>query len=158
MRDEDTQPAIILDGTYTRTDNTTSPIQFRFNSGEVFEAETSQQVTVNEDEEVLARIVFDPDVWFSVVSTDALDNATVNNDGVIVISEDSNSAIFDLVADRLDLSTQSVFDITRFCYDSNPCLLYGYGFDFFNKSVYQSILSKPTVLTIGFYTLNLFCQ
>ena len=110
LRDEDTQPAIIMDGTYTRTDDTTSPIQFRFNSGEVFEAETSQQVTVNEDETVLARIVFDPDVWFSVVSTDALDNANVNNAGVIVISENSNSAIFDLVADRLDISTQSVFE------------------------------------------------
>ncbi|MBN4085165.1 hypothetical protein JYT89_02350 [Flavobacteriaceae bacterium AH-315-B10] len=110
LRDEDTQPAIIMEGTYTHTDSSIIPIRFEFNSGEVFEAETSQQVTVNEDETVLSRIVFDPIVWFSVVSTDALDNASVNGDGIIVISETSNAAIFDLVADRLDISTQSVFE------------------------------------------------
>lgn len=110
LRDEDTQPAIIMEGTYTRSDDSTSLIRFEFNSGEVFEAETSQQVTVNEDETVISRIVFDPIVWFSVVSTDALDNASVNGEGIIVISETSNAPIFDLVADRLDLSTQSVFE------------------------------------------------
>ncbi len=110
LRDEDTQPAIIMEGTYTRTDSSTSPIRFEFNSGEVFEAETSQQVTVNEAETVLSRIVFDPSVWFSVVSTNALENANLNSEGVIVISETSNASIFDLVADRLDVSTESVFE------------------------------------------------
>jgi hypothetical protein len=38
-----------------------------------------------------------------------LEKARVNNDGVIVISENSNSAIFDLIADGLDLSTEAVF-------------------------------------------------
>ena len=110
LRDEDAQPAIIMEGTYTHTDTSIIPIRFEFNSGEVFEAETSQQVEVNEDQTVLSRIVFDPQVWFSVVSTNALDNANVNGDGVIVISETSNASIFDNVADRLDVSTQSVFE------------------------------------------------
>jgi hypothetical protein len=109
LRDEDAQPAIIMEGTYTHTDSSIIPIRFEFNSGEVFEAETSQEVEVNEDQSVLSRIVFDPQVWFSVVSTNALDNANINDDGVIVISETSNAAIFDLVADRLDVSTQSIF-------------------------------------------------
>ena len=110
LRDEDAQPAIIMEGTYTHTDTSIIPIRFEFNSGEVFEAETSQQVEVNEDQTVLSRIVFDPQVWFSVVSTNALDNANVNGDGVIVISESRNASIFDIVADRLDVSTQSVFE------------------------------------------------
>ncbi len=109
LRDEDTQPAIIMEGTYTRSDNSTSPIRFEFNSGEVFEAETSQKITVNKDTTVLSKIVFDPNVWFSVVSTNALDNATLT-DGVIVISGNSNASIFDLVADRLDVSTESIFE------------------------------------------------
>lgn len=110
LRDEDAQPSVVMEGTYTHTDSSIIPIRFEFNSGEVFEAETSQEVTVNENQTVLSRIVFDPIVWFSVVSTNALDNASVNGEGVIVISETSNASIFDLVADRLDVSTESVFE------------------------------------------------
>lgn len=110
LRDEDSQPSIIMEGTYTHSDSSIIPIRFEFNSGEVFEAETSQQVDVMEDQTVLSRIVFDPQVWFSVVSINALDNANVNGDGVIVISESSNESIFDLVADRLDVSTESTFE------------------------------------------------
>tara|TARA_R110001599_G_scaffold263211_1_gene463818 strand:+ start:156 stop:926 length:771 start_codon:yes stop_codon:yes gene_type:complete len=109
LRDEDAQPAIIMEGTYTHSDTSVIPIRFEFNSGEVFEAETSQQVEVNADQTILSRIVFDPQVWFSVVSTNALDNATLT-DGTIIISGTSNASIFDLVADRLDVSTESVFE------------------------------------------------
>ena len=38
-----------------------------------------------------------------------LENAKVNNEGVIVISEKSNEAIFDRVADGLDFATEAVF-------------------------------------------------
>tara|TARA_R110002049_G_scaffold88627_8_gene223509 strand:- start:597 stop:1298 length:702 start_codon:yes stop_codon:yes gene_type:complete len=108
LRDEDSQPSVIMEGTYTHSNSTVIPIRFEFNSGEVFEAETSQQVVVNENETALSKIVFDPQVWFSVVSTNALDNASLT-DGVIIISETKNEAIFDLVADRLDVSTESTF-------------------------------------------------
>ena len=108
LRDEDSQPSVIMEGTYTHSNSSVIPIRFEFNSGEVFEAETSQQVVVNENETALSKIVFDPQVWFSVVSTNALDNASLT-DGVIIISESKNEAIFDLVADRLDVSTESTF-------------------------------------------------
>ena len=110
LRDEDAQPSIVMEGMYTRTDNTQAPIRFEYNSGETFEAEYEKPVTILDGETVLSRIVFDPDVWFSVVSNEALDNATVNTDGVIVISESSNEGIFDLVADRLDESAESEFE------------------------------------------------
>ena len=108
LRDEDSQPSIVMEGTYTHTDSSVIPIRFEFNSGEVFEAETSQQVDVTEDQTVLSKIVFDPQVWFSVVSRNALDNAQLT-DGTIIISETKNASIFDLVADRLDVSTESTF-------------------------------------------------
>ena len=110
LRDEDSQPSIVMEGLYTRTDESQVPIRFEFNSGEVFEAETSQQVSIAENASVLSKIVFDPNVWFSVVSNTALDNATLNSNGIIVISGRSNETIFDLVADRLDVSTESVFE------------------------------------------------
>lgn len=109
LRDEDAQPSIIMEGTYTRTDNTEVPVRFEFNSGEVFEAETDQTVVVADEQVVTAKIVFDPNVWFSVVSTNMLDNANLNGEGVMVISGSRNEAIFDLVADRLDVSTDAVF-------------------------------------------------
>lgn len=55
---------------------------------------------------VIAEVTFDPIVWFSGVSTDMLEQADKNNDGVIVISETSNTDIFDMVADGLDLATE----------------------------------------------------
>ncbi|TRZ45544.1 hypothetical protein D3A96_06060 [Robertkochia marina] len=109
LRDEDAQPSIIMEGTYTRTDNTEVPVRFEFNSGEVFEAETDQTVVVADEQVVTAKIVFDPNVWFSVVSVNMLDNANLNAEGVMVISGSRNEAIFDLVADRLDVSTDAVF-------------------------------------------------
>ncbi|TYP77326.1 hypothetical protein [Aquimarina intermedia] len=110
LRDEDAQPSIVMEGTYTRTDGSQAPIRFEYNSGETFEAEYEKPVTILDGETVLSRIVFDPNIWFSVVPNDALDNATVNADGVIVISGTSNQGIFDLVADRLDESTESEFE------------------------------------------------
>ncbi|MFC4721680.1 hypothetical protein ACFO5O_05085 [Geojedonia litorea] len=109
LRDEDAQPSIIMEGTYTHSNGNVIPIRFEFNSGEVFEAESSQQVEVTEDQTVLSRIVFDPHVWFSVVPTNMLDNANLT-DGTIIISETKNESIFDLVADRLDVSTESTFE------------------------------------------------
>lgn len=108
LRDEDSQPCILMKGTYQRTDGTSSPIEFRFNSGEVFEAESDGTI-VESNKTAIASIVFDPSVWFSVISATRLDNATVNNDGVIIISESSNESIFDDVADRLDVSTEAEF-------------------------------------------------
>ncbi len=45
-------------------------------------------------------------MWFAGVSTNMLEEATKNNEGVIVISETSNIDIFDIVADGLDLATE----------------------------------------------------
>lgn len=108
LRDEDNQPSIVMEGTYTRMDGTTSPIRFEFNSGEVFEAE-SDGASVMIDQTAISKITFDPSVWFSVISSERLDNASTDDEGVIVISETKNAEIFDDVADRLDVSTQAAF-------------------------------------------------
>ncbi len=47
--------------------------------------------------------------WFKTISATQLDNAKTT-DGVIIISETSNSAIFDEVADNLDYTTQAIFE------------------------------------------------
>lgn len=109
LLDENDNPTLVIEGTYEReADGQVYPIRFEFNSGEVFEAEAPTG-SVSPDTPAIAKITFDPHEWFAGVSFDMLENAGVNNDGVIVISETSNSAIFDLVADGLDLSTEAVF-------------------------------------------------
>jgi hypothetical protein len=109
LQDVNDDPTLVIEGTYEReSDGEVYPIRFEFNSGEVFEAEAASGV-VPPNTPAIAKITFDPHEWFSGVSFNMLENATVNNDGVIVISESSNASIFDIVADGLDMSTQAVF-------------------------------------------------
>ena len=108
---------IVVNGTYTNTSGTDYPIRFEFKSAEYFDivAEDysgSSQIILDKDIAVSTKIQLDPIHWFQVVSTSLLDNADVVNVGgtpTIVISEDENDDIFDLVVDRLDESTEAVF-------------------------------------------------
>lgn len=109
LLDENDKPTLVIEGSYEKqADGQIYPLRFEFNSGEVFEAEASSAVVLP-DTPAIAKITFDPHAWFAGVSFSRLENARVNNEGVIVISETSNAGIFDLVADGLDLSTEAVF-------------------------------------------------
>ncbi|MFP8488704.1 hypothetical protein ACKGJO_06335 [Gracilimonas sp. Q87] len=83
-------------------------LHFEFNSGEVFEAE-ADQVEFLEESVATTQITFDPVFWFSDVTSEMLDNASRDANGVIVISETSNAEIFSNVADKLDVATQATF-------------------------------------------------
>lgn len=109
LRDEDAQPSVMLVGTYVRSNGSSSPIRFEFNSGESFEAETEQTITINEDTKVTGAIVLDPYVWFGKVPVEMLDNAETNGEGIILINEDTNEDIYDLIEEGLDESTESEF-------------------------------------------------
>lgn len=106
LQDENNQPSVIIEGTFTDTNDQTNPIRFEFNSGETFEVEKEGRITFAEGANVLAEVTFDPGVWFAGVTTEQLSRAGKNNDGVIVINETNNPEIFDIVADGLDLATE----------------------------------------------------
>ena len=108
LQDVNAIPAMVIDGTYTNSDDEIIPIRFEFNSGEVFEANAAS-VTIPAGTDVIGKITFDALEWFSPITATQLDNAT-QTDGVIVISENSNSGIFDIVAERVDVATQAVFE------------------------------------------------
>lgn len=107
IQDEDSEPSIVIEGTYISSEEVSIPVRFEFNSGEVFEAD-AESVTITGGSNIVGKITFDALDWFSVVSVGSLDNATLT-DGVMIISETSNTDIFDKVADRLDVATQAVF-------------------------------------------------
>lgn len=106
LLDENDNPSVVIEGTFEDSNNQSHPIRFEFNSGETFEVEREGTVTFDSGTNVIAEVTFDPIVWFAGVSTNMLEEATKNNEGVIVISETSNSDIFDIVADGLDLATE----------------------------------------------------
>lgn len=108
LQDVNDEPQMVIDGTYTDGTGTDVPLRFEFNSGEVFEAEAAQ-AEVSENRVATAQITFDPVFWFSDVSSEELDNASRNANGVIVISETSNAEIFSNVADKLDVATEATF-------------------------------------------------
>jgi len=106
LLDENNNPSVVIEGTFEDSNSQTHPIRFEFNSGETFEVEREGTVTFDSGMNVIAEVTFDPIVWFAGVSTNMLEEATKNNEGVIVISETSNIDIFDIVADGLDLATE----------------------------------------------------
>ena len=105
LLDENSVPSIIINGTFTDSNNGTHPIRFEFNSGETFEVEKEGTITFGEGDRVLSQITFNPGAWFSEVSSAALESATKDSSGVIVISSTQNTRIYDIVADGLDVAT-----------------------------------------------------
>lgn len=106
LQDEGSAPAIVLNGTFTDAQGQSHPIRFEFNSDEKFEVKREGTVVFAEGQLAMAQVVFDPAAWFAGVSADALTEATKDAAGVIVISETQNEAIYDLVAEGLDLAKE----------------------------------------------------
>ena len=108
MQDVGSSPSTVIEGTFTNSNLEEIPIRFEFNSGEVFEA-SAASVAIEAGANIIGKVTFDALDWFSTVTASELENATLT-DGTIVISESSNSAIFEKVAARLDVATQAVFE------------------------------------------------
>ncbi|KAF0150539.1 MAG: hypothetical protein FD143_2542 [Ignavibacteria bacterium] len=107
IHDETNKPSIVAKGVYTDNSGVKIPIRFEFNSGEVFEANAKEH-TFASGASALAQINFSPSKWFSTVQSYMLENATKVN-GVILINENTNTSIFNIVADKLDDLTQAEF-------------------------------------------------
>lgn len=111
------EPSILINGTYINGMGST-PFRFEFNSSETFEVEAEadnggKEIVLIEDMPAIAKVVFDPNYWFSTVTQSMLDNATLTNimgTPTIVISTSSNEDIYDIVVDRIDDATEAVFN------------------------------------------------
>lgn len=105
LRDGNSVPAIVLNGTFTDAGGQAHPVRFEFNSSETFEVEREGTITFAEGQSAVAQVTFNPAAWFAGVSAEELSAATKNGEGVIIISSTQNTDIFDTVADGLDLAT-----------------------------------------------------
>lgn len=115
--DDNDETTIRVEGLYTNQSNQTYPIIFEFASSESFsinsEADDGGFIIIldkNISSSVLIKL--DPVYWFDIVSYNLFDNASlieVNGSMTIVVDENTNEDIYDLVVDRLDEQTSSVF-------------------------------------------------
>lgn len=103
--DDTNEPSIVLNGIYTAPDGVEHPVRFEYHSGESFEVEREGTIVFAENQSAIAQITFDPSLWFAGVTDEDMESATKNMDGVIVISEDHNTDIFDIVEEGLELAT-----------------------------------------------------
>ena len=92
-------------------------MRFEFDDSEEFEIEAEEDGggLIILDTEVLsqAKILLDPNHWFQPVPMSYFESADVTEiegTNTILIDKDNNEEIFDLILDRIDESTEAVFN------------------------------------------------
>ncbi len=109
---------ILVNGTFTNSVGAPIAVRFEYTKSEYFSIVAEDkagggQIVLDADIAATSEIVLDPIHWFQIISDNMMENAdTVHIGGVptIIISDDVNDNIFDLVLDRLDESTEALFD------------------------------------------------
>lgn len=116
--DDNGDNTIVVNGTYTNTLGTDIPVRFEFLSSEYFEitgedGANSGLIVLDKDTPANAHIKLDPIYWFDILTTNQMENADLVNFGgtpTILINESDNDNLYDLLADRIDESTEAVFN------------------------------------------------
>lgn len=109
---------IVVNGIYSNNGGTDIPVMFEFLSSESFEIESedgvnSGLVVLDKDTPANAIIQLDPIHWFDILSNNQMENATLTNVGgtmTLLINEENNENLYDLLADRVDESAESIFN------------------------------------------------
>lgn len=109
---------IIILGSYKRESEEIIPVRFETNSTQIYNVtaksnNANPDIILSEEYSTNATILLDPVYWFENVSEYALENADlIDIDGImtILINETSNSSIENKIKNRIDKSTQIIFD------------------------------------------------
>lgn len=100
--DQTEQPSVYLEGTWTDANGTPHPIRLIMPLGQTFSLEIEGEFAINENTNMIALITIDPNAWFMGEAGELLPSATANSEGIIVISPDQNSNIYDIIKDAID--------------------------------------------------------
>lgn len=111
-----TEPAMILTGTYKPTAAPTVGLRFEFLETQIFqingEDELGNNIIMDKELGKKGRILFDPVYWFQTLTTNQLDNATITDtqgQDLIIISASSNIILYEIVVNRLANSNKAIF-------------------------------------------------
>ena len=100
--DQTDQPSIYLEGTWTDANDMLHPVRLIMPVGQTFSLEIEGEFTIEESSAMIANVTIDPNAWFLGAAGKLLPSATANEDGIIVISPDMNSNIYDIIKDAID--------------------------------------------------------
>jgi len=112
-----TVPCILVEGIYTYSAGGTIPMRFEFDDSEEFDisAEDENNGNIILDTEVISnlKIILDPAHWFQPIPISYFESAEITDLGginTILINKDTNDEIFNLILDRIDESTEAIFN------------------------------------------------
>lgn len=113
IKDTENEPGILFEGTFTNADGKEIPIKFDYRDGFEFEIEgeaaDGQAIVLKSAEDPLAQITFDAQAWFSDVTHDDLEQAQLDSNNVLLITENFNTYIYDKVVNRMGEAEEAVF-------------------------------------------------
>lgn len=116
--DSDTAYSILLNGTYTNSAGVNVPVIFEFHASETFEINAKPkngvpEINLIEDIPATVKIILNPPYWFSLVTKNMLENASlteINDIKVILINDEINENIYHLVTERIDEGSEAIFE------------------------------------------------
>lgn len=106
---DNTGSSVVMNGMYINSVNDTLYVKFEMAADENFKIRAqstsgSEEIVFVEDIHKKATITLNPDYWFATISSSLLDNATItviDDENVILISEDENNDIYNLIVNRM---------------------------------------------------------
>ncbi len=109
---------MVILGTYKNDDDELIPLRFESASSQIYNvtAKTSAgnpEIILSEENGSIGTILLDPVYWFGNVSEYSLENADlfeVEGEMTILINEDTNKTIQNKIKNRIDKSTEIIFD------------------------------------------------
>jgi len=109
------EPSIQLNGTYTNGDNEEVPFRYEYFGDEIdFEVEIEAEnggFRVDRVNNPLILFELIPSRWFSTISDAELDDADLDETGVMVISRTNNVSIYRKISDRIAVDAEIEIEI-----------------------------------------------
>ncbi|WP_241685014.1 hypothetical protein [Cyclobacterium xiamenense] len=113
--DYQNEPSIQLNGTYTNGDNEEVPFRYEYFGDEIdFEVEIEAEnggFRVDRVNNPLILFELIPSRWFSTISGAELDDADLDETGVMVISRTSNVSIYRKISDKIAVDAEIEIEI-----------------------------------------------
>jgi len=105
------EPSIYLDGRYQSQGGGVTQVIFEYFGDDIdfeveIESEDDEYFKVDRVNNPLALLEINANRWFRDVKNEELDNATIEDDGIIRINKNSNKAIYSKIVNRIKASSE----------------------------------------------------
>ncbi|WP_235954821.1 hypothetical protein [Cyclobacterium salsum] len=109
------EPSIQLNGTYSNDSGEEVPFRYEYYGDEIdFEVEIEAddaQFVVDRVNNPLILFELVPSRWFSGISDIELENADLDDDGLMLINQDNNQSLYQKISNRIEMDAEIEIDI-----------------------------------------------